>query len=105
MPMAAFASVEELNLDTTTPGISLAGIYPAYDDIEFQYSLTEEATHEVTIPTNLDAAALQAAVDEGTISFSLVRDEERSYLDPELYLIQSGLRFQYHHLSQDQLHV
>ena len=43
MPMAAFASVEELNLDTTTPGISLAGIYPAYDDIEFQYSLTEEA--------------------------------------------------------------
>ncbi len=85
MPMAAFASVEELNLDTTTPGISLAGIYPAYDDIEFQYSLTEEATHEVTIPTNLDAAALQAAVDGGTISFSLVRDEERGYLDPELY--------------------
>lgn len=85
MPMAAFASVEELTMDTTTPGISLAGKYPAYDDIDFQYSLTEEATHEVTIPTNLAEADLQQAVADGKITFSLTRDEARKYLDPELY--------------------
>lgn len=85
MPMASFASVEELLTDTTAPGISLAGKFPAYEDIEFQYSLTEEATHEVTIPTNLSNADLEKAVAEGTIGFSLVRDADRDYLDPELY--------------------
>ncbi len=85
MPMAAFASVEELTMDTTTPGISLAGKYPAYDDIDFQYSLTEEATHKVTIPTNLADADLQQAVADNKISFSLTRDENRHYLDPALY--------------------
>lgn len=85
LPMAAFASVEELTFDTTKKGISLAGKYPAYDDIEFQYSLTEDATHRVTIPTKIPAEKLAAAVKAGQISFSLVRDEDRQYLDPELY--------------------
>ena len=90
VPFAAFASVEEVTHDTTASGTSLAGIYPAYDDIEFQYSLTEEAEHEVVIPTDLDEEALKEAVEKhndgsAPISLSLVRDKERGYLDPSLY--------------------
>lgn len=83
--MYAFATVDELLTDTTAPGISLAGKYPAYKDIEFQYSMTEDATHEVTIPTNLSAESLEAAIESGSISFELTRDTERGYMDPELY--------------------
>lgn len=90
MPLAAFASVAEVTHDTTASGVSLAGKYPAYDDIEFQYSLTEEAEHEVTIPTDLEEDALKEVVEKHndgsqSIEFSLVRDKERGYLDPELY--------------------
>ena len=50
MPAGAFASVAEQQDDTTTPGISLAGKYKTdYDDIDFQYSITEEATHETQL--------------------------------------------------------
>lgn len=85
MPVGAFASVEEVVYDTTSPGISLAGKYPAYDDIEFQYSITEDATHDIVIETNKTEEALKAAVDANTINFALNRDKERGYLDPELY--------------------
>ena len=85
VPMAAFASTQELTFDTTKKGISLAGKYPAYDDIVFQYSMTEDATHKVTIPTNLEPDKLAAAVKANQISFSLVRDTTRQYLDPTLY--------------------
>ena len=85
VPMAAFASTQELTFDPTKKGISLAGKYPAYDDIVFQYSMTEDATHKVTIPTNLEPDKLAAAVKANQISFSLVRDTTRQYLDPTLY--------------------
>lgn len=86
MPIGAFASVAELQEDTTTPGISLAGKYKTdYDDIDFQYSITEEATHEVTIETQKTEAELKAAVEAQNIDFALNRDEERTYLDPALY--------------------
>ena len=86
MPVGAFASVAELQDDTTTPGISLAGKYKTdYDDIDFQYSITEEATHEITIETKKTEAELKAAVEAQNIGFALNRDEERTYLDPELY--------------------
>ena len=86
MPMGAFASVAELQDDTTTPGISLAGKYKTdYDDIAFQYSITEEATHEITIETQKTEAELKAAVEAQNIDFALNRDEERTYLDPALY--------------------
>lgn len=85
MPINAFATVKELTDDTTSPGISLAGKYPAYTDIEFQYSMTEEATHEITIKTEKSQEVLEKAIEENKIAFSLNRDEKRGYLDPELY--------------------
>lgn len=85
VPMAAFASVQELTFDTTKKGVSLAGKYPAYDDIALQYSMTEDASHKITIPTKLEADKLAAAVKANQISFSLVRDTDRPYLDPTLY--------------------
>ena len=89
MPFSAFGTVEELVHDSTTPGVSLAGKYPAYDDIDFQYSITEERVgedaHKITIETGKAEADLKAAVEAGSISFSLDRDAEREYLDPELY--------------------
>lgn len=66
-------------------GVSLAGQYPAYDDIEFQYSITEEATHEVTITTDKTQEELQQAIEDGSITYSMIRDKDRGYLDPELY--------------------
>ena len=85
IPMTSFASVAEIKTDTTVSGKSLAGKYPTYDDIKFQYSLTEEATHKVTIPTKLESEALKEAVKNNTITFSLDRDSKRTYLDPALY--------------------
>lgn len=75
MPMSAFATVTELTADSTTAGISLAGQYPAYNDIEFQWSKTEDATHVVVF---------KGVTQTEGLTFSLDRNE-REYLDPELY--------------------
>lgn len=86
MPMSAFATTTELTADSTQAGKSLAGVYKTnYNDIAFQYSISEDATHTVTFKTNLTAAKLQAAVDEGKIDFEFKREKDRPYLDPELY--------------------
>ena len=77
VPMAAFASVQELTFDTTKKGVSLAGKYPAYDDIALQYSMTEDASHKITIPTKLEADKLAAAVKANQSSYTGVRDADR----------------------------
>lgn len=82
MPAGVFASATELQADSTEPGLSLAGKYPAYTDIDFQWSKTEDATHQVEFPTTMSKAEFDAV---GEWSFSLDRDTERPYLDPELY--------------------
>ncbi len=76
MPMGAFATTTELQADATAPGISLAGMYPAYDDIEFQWSITEDATHKVVFEG--------VTTTEG-LTFSLDKNTDRGYVDPEMY--------------------
>lgn len=75
MPLGAFASVSELTMDSTTPGINFAGMYPAYDDIDFQWSITEDSTHKVVF---------EGVTTTDGLTFSLDRND-REYLDPELY--------------------
>ena len=69
VPMAAFASVQELTFDTTKKGVSLAGKYPAYDDIALQYSMTEDASHKITIPTKLEALGIAKGTTVQTKNF------------------------------------
>lgn len=88
MPMSAFASVTELTADSTQPGMSLAGKYPAYNDIEFQWSKTEDATHTVVFDTDMTAEEFDQIKDD--LVFSLDRDTDRVYLDPELYPYNAG---------------
>ena len=81
MPTGAFASVTELTMDSTAPGMSLAGsVYTnggkGYDDIEFQWSKTEDATHVVVFEG--------VTTTEGLV-LSLDKDADRPYVDPELY--------------------
>lgn len=89
MPAGAFATVTELTEDTTVKGVSLADMYSAYDDISFQYSITEERTgesaHEVVIKTDMTEEALKEAISGGKITFAMNRDKDRDYLDPSLY--------------------
>ena len=75
MPMSAFATVTELQADATQPGITLAGMYPAYDDIEFQWSKTEDSTHEVVF---------KGVTTDKDLTFTLDRNG-RKYVDPEMY--------------------
>ena len=77
MPMSAFATVADLQADSTTPGATLAGSKYAdvYDDIEFQWSITEDSTHKVVFK-GVDTK-------EG-LTFSLDRND-REYLDPAIY--------------------
>ncbi|XVG95693.1 hypothetical protein ACGCUQ_08250 [Eubacteriales bacterium KG127] len=42
LPLYTFGTVADLASDSKTPGISLAGKYPAYNDIKLQIPLTEE---------------------------------------------------------------
>lgn len=84
-PASAFASVADVATDTTKPGKSLAGTYPAYTDIDWQISLAEDATATVTVPVTADAEALTAALADGTVTYQLVRDTGRQYLDSSKY--------------------
>ena len=75
MPTGAFASVSELTMDSTAPGVSLAGspytnYGKGYDDIEFQWSKTEDATHVVVFEG--------VTVEEG-FTLSLDKDLDRPY--------------------------
>lgn len=84
LPTVVFATVSELNTDSTEAGISLADKYTDYDDIQLQVSLTEDAKLTVTIPTNKTAEEL-AAADLSKVSFSLTRDRSRLYVNPEYF--------------------
>ena len=83
-PASAFASVADVAKDTRAPGKSLANTYPAYTDIDWQISLAENAQVEVTVPTNMTAEELGAAMNGG-LTLSLDRDSTRGYLDPEKF--------------------
>ncbi len=84
LPSTAFATVSELNTDSTESGISLADKYTAYDDIQLQVSLTEDASLSVTVPTAKTAEEL-AAVDLSKVTLSLTRDRSRLYVDPDYF--------------------
>lgn len=81
-PVSAFASVADLADDTRVPGKSLANTYPNLP-VDWQVSLAED-TKDVTVrvPVSLTADELTAAIEAQSISFSLVRDGERQYLEP-----------------------
>lgn len=81
-PMSAFGTVANYTHDSTTPGKSLAGVYPAYKDIDLQVSLTEAGEVELTIPTNVPKSKLAKAVADDKLVFSMDRDSERQYIDP-----------------------
>lgn len=84
-PVSAFASVADLADDTRAPGKSLANTYPNLP-VDWQVSLAED-TKDVTVrvPVSLTADELTAAIEAQSISFSLVRDGERQYLNPEKF--------------------
>lgn len=84
-PVSAFASVADLADDTRVPGKSLANTYPNLP-VDWQVSLAED-TKDVTVkvPVSLTADELTAAIEAQSISFSLVRDGERQYLNPEKF--------------------
>ena len=84
-PVSAFASVADLADDTRAPGKSLANTYPNLP-VDWQVSLAED-TKDVTVkvPVSLTADELTAAIEAQSISFSLVRDGERQYLNPEQF--------------------
>ena len=84
-PVSAFASVADLADDTRAPGKSLANTYPNLP-VDWQVSLAED-TKDVTVkvPVSLTADELAAAIEAQSISFSLVRDGERQYLNPEKF--------------------
>ncbi len=84
-PASAFASVDKVAEDTRLPGKSLAGTYPAYTDIDWQISLAEDAEIDLKIPVTVNANDLGTALTDGTVSFQLVRDTERQYLDPSKF--------------------
>ena len=84
-PVSAFASVADLADDTRAPGKSLANTYPDLP-VDWRVSLAED-TKDVTVkvPVSLTADELTAAIEAQSISFSLVRDGERQYLNPEKF--------------------
>lgn len=85
LPSVAFASVSELTHDTTTPGTSLAGIYPA-QEVDWQIPLAEDGEFDLEVVLNgVTADDVTTAISENTIGFSLIRNTERGYLDPEIY--------------------
>lgn len=84
-PASAFASVDTVAEDTRLPGKSLAGTYPAYTDIDWQISLAEDAEIDLKIPVTVNANELGSALTDGTVTFQLVRDTERQYLDPSKF--------------------
>ena len=84
-PVSAFASVADLADDTRAPGKSLANTYPNLP-VDWQVSLAEDAKDvTVRVPVSLTADELTAAIEAQSISFSLVRDGERQYLNPEKF--------------------
>ena len=85
LPSAGFATTASLRDDTTTAGQSLAGTKYKAKTVDIQFSLAEDATQEVVIPTSLTADELAAAVKDGKVSFNLVRNAKRSYLDSKLF--------------------
>ena len=85
LPSAGLATTASLRDDTTAAGTSLAGTKYKAKAVDIQFSLAEDATQEVVIPTNLTEEQLAAAVKDGKVSFNLVRNTKRSYLDPKLF--------------------
>ncbi len=85
LPGAGFATTASLRDDTTAAGQSLAGTKYKAKTVDVQFSLAEDATQEVVIPTNITEEELADAVKDGKVSFNLVRNTKRSYLDPALF--------------------
>ncbi len=85
LPSAGLATTASLRDDTTAAGTSLAGTKYKAKAVDIQFSLAEDASQEVVIPTNLTEEELAAAVKDGKISFNLTRNSKRSYVDPKLF--------------------
>ena len=85
VPMPAFASVADVQLDKTQPGKSLAGMHPA-KKVGLQISLSEDAEKHAKISVNgISDKELQAAIDEGKLEYTLKRGPDRDYLDTQKY--------------------
>ena len=59
------------------------------EEVDLMVSLSDDMTGlEVSIPVNVSKADLQAALDAGTVTLSLIRDKSKEYLEEEMYPFQ-----------------